>query len=292
VLSMTGYGIGTASLGRGKLIIEARGVNHRYLDVHIRLPAEIVEYAYFSDRIVRKLAERGKVEINGRIEGQIGDDLELNIERAKHAFLALVELRDMLSPSEPVPLSILASVPDLFTLRNSPETEDVRRAVVSATEQACVELGKMRASEGASLAADLTQRVEFVRRHIEAVRTRFPELVATYQRKLRVRVEKLLSDTDWTVEPGRLEHEVALFADRSDVTEEVTRMLSHCDQFAAMIDPESAVPVGRRLEFLLQEMVREVNTIGSKISDVAVTHLIVELKAELERLREQVQNVL
>lgn len=289
---MTGYGIGTASLGQGKLVIEARAVNHRYLDVHIRLPPEIAEYAYFSHEVVRKSAQRGKVEINGRIEGQIGAELELNIERAKHAFRGLVELRDTLSPNEPVPLSILTSVPELFTLRNTPETSDVRQAVVSATEQACLELEEMRASEGASLAADLTQRVEFVRRRIEAIRARFPDLVTTYQQRLRARIEKLLNDTNWTVDSGRIEHEVALFADRSDVTEELTRIQSHCDQFASMIDLESASPIGRRLEFLLQEMVREVNTAGSKISDVAVTHLIVELKAELERLREQVQNVL
>lgn len=289
---MTGYGIGTASIGQGKLVIEARGVNHRYLDVYIRLPAEIVEYAHFSHAVVRKLAERGKVEINGRIEGQLGGELEFNIERAKQAFRSLVELRDALSPSEPVPLSVLTSVPELFTLRNNPKTNDLRLAVVSATEQACREMERMRASEGASLAADLRHRIEFVQCQIGAIRTRFPELVTAYQQRLRARIEKLLSDTNWTVDSGRLEHEVALFADRSDVTEELTRVQSHCDQFATMIDLESASPVGRRLEFLLQEMVREVNTVGSKISDMAVTHLVVELKAELERLREQVQNVL
>lgn len=289
---MTGYGIGTASLGRGKLIIEARSVNHRYLDVHIRMPTEIVEYAYFSDAVVRRVAERGKVEINGRIEGQIGGEIELNFERAKSAFRALAELRDTLSPSEPVPLSILASVPELFTIQSTPETKDVRQAVISATERACLELGKMRVSEGASLAADLSRRVVVVRHHIEEIRTRFPELVASYQQRLRARIEKLLSDTSWSVDPGRLEHEVALYTDRSDVTEELIRIQSHCDQFAEMINLESAAPVGRRLDFLLQEMVREVNTIGSKISDVAVTHLIVELKSELEKLREQVQNVL
>ncbi len=292
MLSMTGYGIGTASLGRGKLVIEARGVNHRFLDVHIRLPAEIVEYTYFSDAVVRKLAERGKIEINGRLEGHIGGELELNTERAKNAFQALVELRDMLSPNEAVPLSILASVPELFTLRNAPETKDVREAVVSATEQACQEMEKMRASEGTSLAADLSQRIKFVRSQIETIYTRFPELVATYRQRLRARIEKLLSDTNWTVDSERLEHEVALFADRADVTEELTRMRSHCDQFVSMINLKATHPVGRQLEFLLQEMVREVNTVGSKISDVAVTHLVVELKAELERLREQVQNVL
>jgi uncharacterized protein (TIGR00255 family) len=289
---MTGYGIGTAALGNGKLIIEARSVNHRYLDVHVRLPTEIVEYGYFCDSVVRKRAERGKIEINGRIEGQIGGEIELDENRARQAFQALIALRDAICPNEPIPLSILGSVPDLFRVRNAPGVQDVRQAVTSATEQACVELSRMRAAEGGAIANDLAQRIGHVRRWIEDIRTRYPNLVESYREKLRARVEKLLVDSEWAVDAGRLEHEVALFADRTDVAEELTRVQSHCDQFATLINAESAAPVGRRMEFLLQEMVREANTIGSKVSDSAVTHLVVELKAELERIREQVQNVL
>lgn len=289
---MTGYGIGTAPLGRGRLIVEARSVNHRYLDVRVRMPAEIAEYARYCDAIVRKLADRGKIEINGRIEGQIGGELEINRQRAKQAFRALSDLRDELCPNEPIPLSVLSSVPELFALRNTPNVEDISQAVASATEQACLELSKMRASEGASLASDLVRRLEFIRGQVEKVRVHFPDLVLTYRERLRARVEKLLTDCACTLDPGRLEHEVALFADRSDVSEELVRIQSHCDQFASMVESASNGPIGRRMDFLLQEMIREANTLGSKISDVAVTHLTVELKAELERMREQVQNVL
>jgi uncharacterized protein (TIGR00255 family) len=272
-------------------VVEARATNHRFLDVHVRLPPEIADHASAGDATVRKHLERGRIDVGGRIEGTTGGDVALNADRAGSAFRALSDLRDEVAPGEPIPLSLLAAVPELFTVSDMPDAEQIREAVRAATEQACGKLTEMRETEGAALATDLKRRIQLIRDHAEGIGKECPEIVDDYRAKLRRRIEKLVDDDrNLPVDPGRLEHEIALFADRSDVSEELTRLQSHCDQFSALITPEPT-PVGRRMEFLLQEMLREVNTVGSKISDLRVTRPVIDLKTELERVREQVQNV-
>ncbi len=289
--SMTGYGTGEATLGKGRLVVEARAVNGRFLDARVRMPPELADQASAAEEVVRARLERGRVEVTGRLEGDPLGGPTLDRVRARAAFAELCALRDELRPDEPVPLSLLATVPDLFSAAAAPRPEQSRAAVVEATRGACEALSKMRVREGAALEADLCTRLARVRDTLEQLVERVPDLLAAHHTRLRERVERLLADTDVKLDPGRLEHEIALFADRSDVAEETTRLASHCDQFAELIASEEPA-VGRRLDFLLQEMGREVNTIGSKSSDVETARRVIDLKAELERMREQVQNVL
>lgn len=288
---MTGYGMGSFDLDNGKLVVEAKAVNHRFLEIVVRFPEEVAKHSSAADTIARKLLERGRIELTANLESAPDGSLTLSRERAKAAFLALRELRDQLCPDQPVPLALLGSVPGLFVVQGGPSPTQFRAAVQAATECACRNLIEMRTREGALLAADLKQRIELVLGHVRSIRSYFPELVESIRRKIHGRVEKLMAEVSVSLNQSRLEQEVAILADRADVSEELTRLMSHCDQFAGMISP-ALNQVGRKMEFLLQEIGREVNTIGSKVPEIEVTRIVLELKAELERMREQVQNVL
>jgi uncharacterized protein (TIGR00255 family) len=177
----------------------------------------------------------------------------------------------------------------LFVSTAERESESLREALRTAFDRAVRSLDEMRTQEGAAMAADLTRRLQVVRQFSAKVVERAPEVAEAHRKRLKERAERLRVAIGIDVDPARLEQEVVLFAERSDVSEEVTRLTSHCDQFEKLTAGREAV--GRKLDFLLQEMTREVNTLGAKSSDAQVSHLVVEIKAELERMREQVQNV-
>lgn len=287
---MTGYGSGHAALGKGRLVIEVRALNHRYLDVRLRVPGELMDQAPVLEEVARSRLERGRVEVTGRMEGAALGLPTLDRERARSAFEQLGELRDELRPDEPVPLTLLSCVPDLFQVPPGPPAEEVREAARSAVQAACDELDAMRRKEGQAMARDLSARLDAMNDHISRIAERVPAAVEEYGSRLRERIRRLMHDQDVELDPGRLEHEVALFSDRCDVAEELARLRSHGEQFRELLEGEDAL-VGRRLDFLLQEMAREANTIGAKTQDVETTRLVVELKADVGRMREQVQNV-
>lgn len=286
--SMTGFGVGEASTPVGRLVVEVRAVNHRFLDVRVRAPRELADLAAFAEQLGRERLSRGRIEVAIRVESSSGQAIALDAERARAAFQALCALRDELAPGSEVPLSVLAAVPDLFAPATERARDTMRAACRDAFDRAVVALEAMRTDEGRALCEDLRGRLHAVRRAADSIGTRAPQLVEGYHRRLRNRIARLVGG-DAPLDPGRLEQEIALLADRSDVSEELTRLSSHCAQFEALFDSKDAC--GRRLDFLLQEMVREVNTIGSKAQDAEVAHLVVDAKSELERMREQVQNV-
>jgi len=290
MLSMTGYGIGTTRVGPAAIVVEARALNHRFLEVRTRLPPPLADHAALVDDVARKLLVRGRVELTARLEGIVTGRVTLDRERAREAIAALQQLRDELGLSELVPLSLLAAVPGLF-VEEARDVRDMRDALQEAARGACDALVAMRRAEGAVLAHDLADRISHMRALGDRVRERADGMNDRLRDKLRARIAALLTNTGVTLDPGRLEQEVALAADRCDVSEELTRLESHCRQFEALVQAGDE-PVGRRLEFLLQEMAREVNTLGAKVADLELTGCMLELKAELERLREQVQNVL
>lgn len=285
---MTGFGVGEAEAPAGRLVLEVRAVNHRFLDVRVRAPRELGDLVSFAEQIARERLSRGRVEVGIRVEGSAPTAIALDRDRARAAFEALSALRDELAPGSEVPLTLLATVPDLFTAAIDRERDSMRAACKVAFDRAVDALERMRGDEGEALAGDLRARLGAVRKCADAIATRGPQIVDHHQRRLKQRVSRL-TGPDVPLDPGRLEQEIALLADRSDVTEELTRLASHCAQFDTLVNGQEAC--GRRLDFLLQEMVREVNTIGSKAQDAEVAHLVVEVKSELERMREQVQNV-
>lgn len=287
--SMTGFGLGEAALGAGRVTLELRALNHRFLDVRVRVPNEIADHSFYLEQLVRERLARGRFDLGVRVTGAALPTVSFSVERARAVYAALLELRDALAPGTPVPLAAVTALPELITTPPDIDTESLRSALAAAFERALTHLFEMRGREGAALAREIAQRVGSCRRLLAELRGRASSLVETYRARLRERLERLLSGTTLQLEPGRFEAELALLADRSDVSEELARLSSHFDQFEQVLTAEG--PVGRRLDFLLQEIGREANTIGAKSQDAPTAHLVVELKAEVERIREQVQNV-
>lgn len=289
--SMTGYGSGRSALGEGHVVLDVRTVNHRFLDVRVRLPSRIQSRAPAVDRVMRARLSRGRVDVSARLEGQTLPQPELDLARAREVYQQLSNLRDELHPNEPVPLTLLSSVPELFTSSQAIDEEALDQALEQAAHAACDAVIAMREKEGAALASELSGRLAEVDAAVGAIRTALPELIEARRARLRDRLDDLLADAKVVLDPSRLEQEIAILADRGDVTEELVRLESHRSQMLELAE-NSEGPVGKRIDFLLQEMSREVNTIGSKVQDVAVTAHVIALKACIEQMREQAQNVL
>lgn len=294
--SMTGFGIGEAPLSTddtgtpaGRLSVEIRAVNHRFLDVRVRGPSQVPDLTTAVETLARERLTRGRFDVNVRIDGAGLGAMVIDRDRARSVFRSLAELRDELAPGDPLPLSVLGAVPDLFVPKLEQEIDRLRGALAAAFDAALKSLDAMRLREGLALGDDLCRRLASIRKLSKSIAERSPQTLDTYKKRLKERAEKLRVASDVDLDSGRLEQEVALFADRIDVAEELTRLESHTLHFEGLLASSEAV--GRRLDFLLQEMAREANTIGSKSQDVAIAHAVVELKAEIERMREQVQNV-
>lgn len=289
---MTGFGLGEAPLPSppgGRIVVEIRAVNHRYLDVRVKPPSQLADLAGIVETIARERLTRGRFDVGIRLEGAALSALSLDEERASAVYAAFLRLRDRLAPGADVPLSLLAATPDLFVPTLEEHVEAVRAAAATAFDAALRALDEMRVREGVALAADVTRRLGVVRKLAQEIAARGPLVIEAYKRRLKERLERLRLTSDVEFDPGRLEQEIALFADRCDVAEELTRLDSHTAHFELLL--ASTEPVGRRLDFLLQEMAREANTVGAKSQDAVIAHAVVEQKAEIERMREQVQNV-
>jgi uncharacterized protein (TIGR00255 family) len=298
---MTGFGLGAAPLGKGSVAVEVRAVNGRFLDVRARLPQELADLTTMVESEARKRLARGRCDITVRSEGNVISSPSFDKERARRAYQALVELRDEVCPAGEVPFSMLTAVPDLLRPADAPDLEPARKAVETALRAALEGLEAMRRNEGAAIAVDLTARLATVRTLTDEVAARAPEIVENMARKFRERLGRIAGvvavsspsgaepGRDVTIDPQRIEQELVLLLERSDIAEELTRLASHVDQMTAYMRDDE--PLGRRLDFLLQEMAREINTIGAKSQDLRTSHAVVELKAEIERMREQVQNV-
>jgi uncharacterized protein (TIGR00255 family) len=289
VRSMTGFGVGDAPLGDGRVMVELRALNHRFLDVRVRLPEELVDQTFFIEQLARETLARGRFDVGVRLEGAALPPPKFSVERARALYRGLAQLRDELAPGTELPVTALTGMPDLVTNPTTADSEGARAALKAAFDAAMVRLDEMRRQEGNALLRELTARLASARKLRATISMRGPEMLDGYRTRLRERLERLLSESGVQVDSGRLEAEIVILADRSDVTEELVRLDSHFDQFARLLAAEG--PVGRRLDFLLQEIGRESNTIGAKSQDAPIAHLVVEMKAELERIREQVQNV-
>jgi uncharacterized protein (TIGR00255 family) len=287
--SMTGFGCGEADLDGNKLTCELRALNHRFLDVRVRMPDELASHAFFVEQLAREHLSRGRFDIGVRLD-ESGNALRFSTTRARAVYESLLQLRDELAPGTEVPVAALASLPQLLMQDSSRATSaSLEQALSGAFTAALARLDEMREREGQALARELSERLESLRTLAAEAKTLCQGAAERQLERLRERVGRLLEGASASPDPGRLETELALIADRSDVTEELVRLASHFDQFAALL--RDAAPVGRRLEFLLQEMSREANTLGSKSQDVKLSHLVVDIKSQLEKIREQVQNV-
>jgi uncharacterized protein (TIGR00255 family) len=287
---MTGFGAGKASAGGGEVSIEIRSVNHKYAEVKTRLPAELAPLEAELAKRIKERLQRGAIEVSIRRSSTGRSVLmpRVDIELAREYVAALAELGRQLSLERNLGLAELAQVEGVVSLETRPiDLEAARQALSSAVDQALESLVAMREREGAALAEDMLARLAVVRARAARIGELAPQSVEQYRARLEQRIAELSRGIQ--IDPQRLAQEVALFADRVDIAEELTRLASHLDQFERLV--QGSGPTGRRMDFVVQELNREVNTIGSKSQSAEVAQLVVELKAEIERIREQVQNV-
>jgi uncharacterized protein (TIGR00255 family) len=290
ITSMTGFGGGAAE-GQGvRLGVELRSVNSRYLDIQMRCPSNLQAFEQLIRERVQAQLSRGKVSVNfsWTEEAQQKALPTLDEEVASGYLTQLQRLAELSQSDTQVDLALLACLPGVFSFPAAePENDEAKELMQAALDEALVEMVAMRTKEGQALAEDLRRRVEAVEAHLEHIAELVPRTREQIQNRLREKVAVLLEPG--AIHEDRLAMEVALIAERSDITEEIVRFRSHNAQFFAALDKGGEV--GKRFNFLLQEMNREANTISSKSSDSDIIHRVVEIKEEVERLREQVQNL-
>jgi len=286
---MTGYGRATAALGSSTLTVQVSSVNRKTLDLTLALPPEWEALEPAVGELVRKFAVRGKVHVDFEVTGANGAEPAAWDEAAAGA--ALDRLKQF-AGERGVPF---AATPELlWQVANAqrkasrlPDVEQARPVLVAALEEALRGFAAMRAQEGAALQRDFEARVAVLRGHLATVTARAPQVAPAYREQLLKRLRE--AGLELNVDDERVLKEIALFADRCDVSEELTRLRSHFEQFAALLKTDGEV--GRKAEFILQEIGREVHTIGSKANDLEISRAVIELKNELERVREQIANV-
>lgn len=287
--SMTGYGAGEAPLGQGRVVIEIRALNHRYLEVRTGVPGDLAGHAWLLEQALRKRFERGRYDVALRVSGATPLGRAFDLDRARAAYQALCALRDELAPGTDVPIAALAAIPDVFNARPSADDAIVADALRAALAAALDDLDQMRGREGDAMRTAIQASLELIRDCQRDIVARTGDAGVRQRDKLRARVAALLDGGDPQIDPARLELELAIVADRIDISEELARLDSHLCQLDDLL--HAAEPVGRRIDFLMQEIAREVNTLSAKCQDAIVSQLAVTLKAEIARVRQQAQNI-
>ena len=288
--SMTGYGSAKGVVGGQTVTVDVKSVNNRFLDCSVRLPRS---YLFAEDLVkgaVSAGVKRGKVDVFVTIQSSQEADtvVTANLPLAEEYLHALNEIAEKLGVDVGVNAGLIARFPDVLTVEKKElDREAAGEALRAITEEAVAEFNAMRAREGERLREDMLAKLEKISGFVSIVEERSPETVREYRQRLETRLRELLEDRN--VDEQRLITETAIFADRTAVDEETVRLRSHISQFETMLEEGS--PIGRKMDFLVQEFNRESNTIGSKCSDAALAQVVVDLKSEIEKLREQLQNV-
>jgi len=292
IKSMTGFGRSEYSDGKRNIIVEVKSVNHRFSDITIKMPRR---YSFSEDRlkgVVKDIARRGKIDLSIIVENLTEDDtnVKLNTMVAKQYYDNLRELQKSFDLSGDITLQFLSTLPDVMKVIPDVEDEEaILKSLEIPVREATKMLNEMRVIEGKKLAEDIINRGDLIRQYVENIEKRSPEVTKAYTDKLRERIKELIGN-NVTVPEDRILVEAAIFADKCSITEELVRLDSHIIQLENIIS-KSNQPDGKKLDFLVQEMNREANTIGSKANDIDITNSVLDIKSEIEKIREQVQNI-
>ncbi|MCC8097507.1 MAG: YicC family protein [Eubacterium sp.] len=288
--SMTGYGRGESSLNDRRFIVEIRAVNHRYNDITIKLPRIMLSYEDKIKKAVSKEILRGKTDVFVSFETFSKDDYKVSLNEALADCYTdvLNTIKERYSLEDKLTIGLISRFPDVISVEKASlsENDQVLEGLMEAVDQALNGFIEMRTREGEHLKADILDKLVVIREITDKVQERAPYVDEEYKQRLTDRISEL---SELNADEGRILTEVAIFAEKSCIDEELTRLYSHLKQMEAILQEEHSI--GRKLDFLVQEMNREVNTIGSKSNDLIITSSIVELKSEIEKVREQVQNI-
>lgn len=292
IKSMTGFGRGEYSDGKRGVIAEIKTVNHRYADISVKMPKR---YSFAEEKIkmlVKEQVKRGKAELSIIVENITEGDITVNLNMpvAEQYINNLQEIKERYGLTGEIDLKLVSSMPDVLkVLPDVEDEEEVSAVICKAVERAAANLDEMRIREGDRLAEDLLMRGEMIRDIVKKISARAPLVAEEYKDKMESRIQELL-EGKVDVPEERILIEAAVFADKANITEELVRLDSHMEQLRNFLINSSGT-VGKKLDFLVQEMNREANTIGSKANDLEITSLMLETKSEIEKIREQVQNI-
>ncbi|SDP69199.1 TIGR00255 family protein [Halobacillus aidingensis] len=289
--SMTGYGKSTVEVGETKVHVEIRSVNHRFLDITTKMPRSLLFLEDRLKQVVKGRISRGRVDIFVTIEGEelFEKKIDVNWEIVDQYLVRLKDIQRRYDLTGDISIDMVSKLDHVFSEKEiETDSDELKMALLEAMDDAATQLVEMRMKEGHELYEDLEKRIAKVRSWLSSLDERRPMVIEEYKERIRTRVEEYTKEQIRTDETKILQ-EVALLAEKGDVTEELTRLQSHFIQFEDILSIDE--PVGRRLDFIVQEMHREVNTIGSKSNDGKMTEMVVNLKSEIEKVKEQVQNV-
>ena len=288
---MTGYGRNEASGAAGRFTIELRSVNNRYIDVQVKMPRGLMALETRLKKAVQQRFSRGRFDlyITRNENGEKADRIALNEEIAEQYIGMLRELKTRFSLQGEIDISLIAGGQHIISVAEARDDVDALWPLLSqGIAHASDELDTMRTNEGAVLVKDISSRLVVIEGLMNSIRSRSPVTVENARKRLNEVLDRIVHDQ---IDPLRVAQEIAVLAERTDITEECTRLDSHIGQFRAMLSNDGGEAIGRKLDFLLQEMGREVNTIASKAMDAEISQQAVDIKAELEKIREQVQNI-
>lgn len=289
IKSMTGYGKSHMSKNLREYQIEIKSVNHRYLDISIKMPRSL---SYLEEEIKKAISSkiaRGKVDVfvtfnNTSLEGR---DIKINTEIARMYIRELKKLAQSEEIIEEIPVTEISKLPDVLTIQNNQDEETIKNELLEVTNNAIDNLVDMRKTEGEKISQDLFARIDEIEEKNKKISSLSTGLIEEYVVKLKTRTKELLQNQE--IDEQRLAQEVVIYADKCSIEEEVTRLDSHIYQFKELL--HSNETVGKKLDFLIQEMNRETNTIGSKANNLEITNEVINIKTQLENIREQVQNI-
>lgn len=290
IKSMTGYGRFEGSVDGRNAVFEIKSVNHRFFEFQCRLPKGMGFLEEGIKQLVSGYVTRGKVDVYVSIDEDenVASDVKINHSLAAGYVSAMKELRDKYGLADDISVSSIACYPDIFTVSKPQENvESLTALVQKAGKTAINEFVSMREREGEKLKADILERTRTILEYVSYIEEYSPKTVEDYRTRLYEKIKEVLSDT--TIDEQRILTEAAIFADKTAVDEETVRLRSHISQLETMLSQDE--PVGRKLDFIVQEMNREANTVGSKVCDTALAHKVVDIKSEIEKIREQVQNI-
>jgi uncharacterized protein (TIGR00255 family) len=288
--SMTGFGRAEGETTLGRVVVESRSVNHRYCDINTKLPKRLSFFESRIKEIIRSQVSRGRIDVSLRLDtvGEEKVQLSVDLELAQQYYRVFQDLREKLQLKDEVTLNLLAGAKDLITAKEeSGDIEPYWQEILPILKQSFKNMDDMKRLEGESLTKDLQQRLEHIAQQLQIIKQQFPSHLKANLSRLHERLRSLLEGME--IDPLRFQQEIAFLAERTDITEEIVRAESHLAQFSSLL--EGNEPVGRKMDFLLQEIHREVNTVSSKANDAEISQRVVEMKSELEKIREQVQNI-
>ncbi len=287
---MTGYGRGQATVDGTDILVEIKSVNNRYYDFSARLPRM---YGYLEEKLktfMNGSISRGKIEVSVSIynSGSKSEEISINLDVANGYINALREANESLGLTDDITLSHVSRFPEVFIVKKIIEDEEsVWNNIKPVAEEAVAKFVAMRETEGEKMKEDLSSRLDFILSKVEEVEKISPTTTENYRNRLYQKLKDILSDNN--IDEQRILTEAAIFSEKVAVDEETVRLRSHISQFRELLETDE--PVGRKLDFLVQEMNRESNTIGSKAQDIAITKIVVDVKSEIEKIREQIQNI-